>query len=143
MRHVKWPAAFPSREERRQLSPSRTTSPESLRSTRSMVTSSRSRPTTLCAKSAVPGFSRTQPERKSNSSMMDLVGMDRGNHTHGGLSPTHTMWRKGNKVYCQHCKKGEEWQASRPLQRPCSRSLNKQTTLPLVFRPKRPEDAAD
>ena len=63
-------------------------------------------------------------------------------------SPTHNLWRKGNKVYCQHCnghalQKGEEWQASRPLQRPCSRSVNRQTTLPLVFRPKRPSEEAD
>ena len=55
-----------------------------------MVTCSPCRPTTLCARSAVPGFSRTQPEKKSSSSMKDLAGMDHGNHIHGGRAAPHT-----------------------------------------------------
>ena len=90
MRHVKWPVAFPSLAERHLWSRNGTTSPEFLRSTRLMVTCSRSRPTTSCAKSAVPGFSRTQPERKSNNSMKDHVGTGRGNHIHGGLAAPRT-----------------------------------------------------
>ena len=76
-----------------------------------MATSSRSRPITLCAKSAVPEFSRTLPERKSGSSMKDHVGMDRGNHIHGGLAaqPT-TCGERATKSIASiamdmHCKK--------------------------------------
>ena len=60
-------------------------------------------------------------------------------------SPTHRMWRRGQKIYCQSCnghainhEKG--WKASRQLQRVCA--AGQQTQLPLCFRAKAPIDEA-
>ena len=62
-------------------------------------------------------------------------------------NPSHILWRKGRKVYCQHCKsyavnRQEGWQASRQLQRPCTADTAKQTQLPICFRARnRPDES--
>ena len=68
---------------------------------------------------------------------------------HWGGNPSHSMWRKGAKVYCQHCKcfainKAEGWHASRMLQKPCAADATRQTQLPICFKAKsRPEGDGD
>ena len=61
-------------------------------------------------------------------------------------SPTHNLWRRGQKIYCQSCKghaiiQEHGWKASKQLQKPCA--AGQQTTqLPLCFRAKPPQAEA-